>query len=136
MDNNWGKPYQDDMEARKEKRKEIMKAILMFVLIPILVIGLFIGLGFGFGYLGVSYKNTIGVADANADRKVFKENKSYVEGMISDLAKYKYELSTEKDAIARKAIVELIVDKFANFSPDRIEDIGLKNFLIKIKNGE
>jgi hypothetical protein len=105
------------------------------ILITIVVLALIFGITFATGFGGVLYKNTVGVADESANRNVFKENKSYQEGMISDLASYKLQLEKEKDAIARKAIIETIVTKYSNFSPDRIENITLQNFLISIQNG-
>jgi len=113
-----------------------MKDYLLIGLVIILVIGALIGLSFGMGWVGVGYTKTVGVAQQSANREVFKENKSYVEGMVSDLAKYKYELATEKDPIARKAIVELIIDKYANFDISKIKDANLVRFLQNVKSGE
>lgn len=123
---------QDPFYNKGEKTKEV----ILVVVIVIAIIGGLIGLSFGMGWINVGYKNTVGVADANADRNVFKENKSYVEGMVSDLSKYRYELSTEKDQIARKAIVQLINSKFANFDINKIEDNDLQSFLKDIKSGK
>jgi hypothetical protein len=131
-DNTWGKAWEQEQTERREFRNKV----LAWILIPILVIGGLVSLSFGLGWMNVGYKNTIGVAEANADRNIFKENKSYVEGMISDLAKYKYELSTEKDTIARKAIIDLIIDKFASFDIKNLENSDLKKFLQDIRDGK
>lgn len=122
----------DPWDDERTKRREIVVAIL----IAVAIIGGLIGLSFGMGWIDVGYKNTVGVAEASADRNVFKENKSYVEGMASDLAKYKYELSTEKDATSRKAIVNLIIDKYANFDINKLEDKSLQSFLKDVRNGK
>ena len=77
--------------------------ILSLILIAVLTMAL--------GGFGVFYKNTIGVADESANRNVFKQNKAYVEGMVRDLAKYKLELTMEKDITARRALSEFINEK-------------------------
>jgi hypothetical protein len=77
-----------------------------------------------------------GKRDASIKREIFKENKSYVEGMVADIAKYKFEMSTEKDSVTKKAIAEMVNDRFANFDIDKIEDLSLRKFLQDVRNGK
>jgi mannosyltransferase OCH1-like enzyme len=101
--------------------------------ITILIIALLIGIAFGSGLLDLKFYEFFGVRKANIQREIFKENKSYIEGMISDLSKYKYEYEMETDEVAKMAIANLIRDKFANFDSSNIESSGLKQFLIQIR---
>jgi len=109
--------------------------VFLSILAGILVIGALIGIGFGTGYLNVAYKNTVGVADASADTNVFYQNKSYVDGMASDLSKYKAELRTERDSDAQQAIIGLINEKYANFNINKLRNVDLKEFLQDIRDG-
>jgi hypothetical protein len=112
-----------------------MKEIMKVSMIAILIIVAIIAVMFATGMLDVFYKNTVGVADANADRNVYKEGQAYQEGMIDDLSDLKLQLDKEQDPIMRTALIKTITSKFANFSPDRIENQNLRDFLIDIQNG-
>lgn len=109
-----------------------LKVLLVFVLVVVI----FFGLIFSFGWFGVGYKNTVGIADANADRNIFEHNKAHVEGMAKDLAKYKYDFDTEKDVTNRKTIIQLIQHQYADFDANQIENSDLKVFLQDVVNGK
>lgn len=113
-----------------------MKNFLIGLLIIIIVVGGSIGLAFGMGWINVGYTNTVGIAQANADRNVFEHNKAHIEGMSKDLAKYKYDFDTEKDVVNKKAIVQLIQHQFADFNPTQIENYNLRYFLEDVMNGK
>lgn len=107
---------------------------LKITLVSVLCLIVLLGLSLAFGWFNVFFKNTVGVANATADRNIFEQGKSYTQGMISDLANYKYEYETSTDETARKAIKNLIRDKFANFDAEKIENYSLRQFLIGILN--
>jgi len=110
-----------------------MKEVFAVVGSIILVIVLLVALSFGTGILDLKYYEFFGTRKANVERKIFKENKSYVEGMVNDLAKYKFELSQTEDEIGQKAIKNMIRDRFANFDVNNIENYQLQNFLIEVR---
>jgi N-acetyl-anhydromuramyl-L-alanine amidase AmpD len=110
--------------------KNIFKGISIF-LVCFIGINIFAWMT---GLADLQFYRYFGKQQANVQREIFKENKSYVEGMVSDLAKYKYELTIEKDPIAKRAIVDLIIDKYGNFDITKLEDISLQRFLIDIRN--
>ena len=89
----------------------------------------------GTGLVDLQFYRYFGKERANIQREIFKENKSYVEGMVSDLAKFKYEYTTEENEVAQKAIADLIRTKFANFDLSNIEDASLRKFLVDIRGG-
>lgn len=94
-----------------------------------------IGLGFVIGGGLLIYQKTLSIQHANAERQIFKESKSYNEGMVQDLSRDKLELSQTKDNDARNAIIEHILEKYSNFDENRIENRDLRSFLIDIRNG-
>lgn len=110
-----------------ERLKEFGWTIWVLILLIIVV--------FVLGIFGLGYKATIGKESVNIDRQIFKNSKSYVEGMGNDLAKYKYELQTEKDPVAKRAIVDLIINKYGDFDAEKLDNPDLKNFLLDAKNG-
>jgi len=110
-------------------KKQVFKTIII-ALLGVSVLG---AAGFGLGVLDLKMSKFFGVRRANIKREIFKENKSHVEGMISDLAKFKYEYETEENDIAKQAIENLIRDRFANFDLDNIDNYGLKQFLVSIR---
>jgi uncharacterized protein HemX len=102
----------------------------------ILAIALFLIAGLGIGYYKVFYTNTVGTAQESAERNKILKNKSYTEGMISDLANYRLQYQKEKDETFKKALRETIITKYANFKTDLIDDPDLKQFLLDIRNGD
>jgi hypothetical protein len=111
----------------KERLKEL--GVVVWGTVLVVVIG---GL-LAFGGLGI--KSTVGTKSADVDRKIFENTTSYVKGMADDLAKYKYELSTTEDEVSRKAIIDLIIDKYADFDENKLDNPRLKKFLEDVKNG-
>lgn len=111
-----------------------MKKVLA-VLLTIVILVAFFALCFGLELGGLHIRGFFAKEKANIQRDVFKNNKIYTEGMASDLAKYKLELAREEDPVARKAIIEFITDKYADFDIDKLENEQLRFFLIQIMNG-
>lgn len=72
----------------------------------------------------------------NTDRIAFKSSLTYNEGMIDDLAKYRFEMQTTEDEVEKSAIARLVNDRFANFDESKIEDSELRDFLEDCRNGK
>mgnify|MGYP001809707739 CR=1 FL=1 len=89
-----------------------------------------------FADLGLTVKENFGQRNANIEQKIFKKSTPYIEGMLDDLAKYKYELQQEESKSGKKAIADLINDRFANFDENAIESADLKQFLADVRNGK
>lgn len=105
-------------------------------LVAILVLVIAIAFSFAMGWVQIFFKNTFGVANANVERNIFEKGKSYIEGMNSDLANYKFEFESSKDAVAKKAIINLIRDKFASFDEADISDYNARVFLRDVRSGK
>ena len=110
-----------------------MKEYLGWILGVILFFIISTGILFATGSIGNLYKATVVKESVNIDREIFETSKSYVKGMASDLAKYKFEFETTRDEIERNAIRRLILNKFADFDSSKLENLSLEGFLIEMR---
>lgn len=108
----------------------VIKGIATCLAVVAIIGGLFLGLK-----AGNVIKGTIGKESVSIDREIFKENKSYVEGMVNDLADYKREFERASDEEEKKQIANYIDSHFANFDATLIENNTLYKFLMDIRNG-
>ena len=98
------------------------------ILIGIAVLTILGGIG------GVGYTLTIGKAQKNAEREVFKETVAYTEQAASFLAKsYKEYNDAETDA-DKKTVMEYVIMRYPNLDTDSIDNDTLKQFYIKCLN--
>ena len=80
------------------------------------------------GLCGVAYTRTIGKAQTNAEREVFKSTVAYTEQAASFLAKsYKEYNDAETDA-DKKTIKEYVVMRYPNLDIGSIDNVTLKQF--------
>lgn len=100
----------------------------------VVIVGITV-LGFATGKLDNFYLSTVGKERANIKREVFKESKSYVEGMIEDLSNYKREFERTEDINEKEQIANMIDAEFSNFDITKIENQSLYNFLLDIRDG-
>ena len=103
-----------------------------------ILLGIFVVLNlfaFKTGTVDLQFYKYFGKQQANADREIFKENTTYIEGKADDLAKFKFELIKEKDPVARQAIVSTIIQRYSDFDPSKLEDQSLAKFLNDVKEG-
>lgn len=112
------------------------KNIFKGVVITIAIIIVLTGLEFGTGYISAKYNQFFGKMEVQIDRDIFKESNTYIEGVADDLAKYKLELAKEKNETVRQAIIETIIDRYADFDSSKLENRDLRNFLEDIREGK
>ena len=109
-----------------------MRTGLIVVVISILSLSALVGLSYGFGWIGVHQTKTIGKAQKNADREVFEESQSYVEGKRQEAQKL-YKEYLQADNEEDKATIEQIVSmSFANFDESKLSPV-LKSFVYNCK---
>lgn len=89
---------------------------------------------FSTGYLGVGYKQTVGVAKAEADREVYEATPAYVNGMLQDLQKLKTEYEENKGTAAGKAILDTVRQRFAEFPAEKVPDY-LQSWYLEVMQG-
>lgn len=83
---------------------------------------------FALGYIGVSYTKTVGKAQTEANREVFKESTAYTEQaamFLADSYKQYNESGSEED---KKAIMSYVAIKYPNLNTDSIDNAKLRNF--------
>lgn len=108
--------------------KIVFLSILGFLLILIVSIGL----TFGFGWLGVGYTKTVVKAQQNAERTVFEQTQSYVEGKRQELVKFHHEW-IQANGKDKKTIESVVRQSFSNFDEKKIEQPELYDWLKQIK---
>lgn len=92
------------------------------------VIVLFMVATYAFGWFGVGYTKTVGKAQQNAQRQVFEETQSYVEGKRQEVTKYRLEYLEDKNPDDRAAIRATIHSSLANFDKSKLDD-DLRQFV-------
>ena len=90
-------------------------------------------LSFAYGWFGVGYTKTVCKARQNAERTVFEESQSYVEGKRQFLNKEREEYKREKDPQAKEAIRQSILHEMANFDLDKLSNDDYA-FVKELKN--
>jgi len=80
-----------------------------------------VGLSYAFGWIGVHQTATIGKAKQNAQREVFEETQSYVEGKRQEALKLYKEYNQATDQDSKNAICYLVSQSFANFDDDKLD---------------
>lgn len=98
------------------------------------VLAVVVGLTILGGVGGVVYTKTIGKAQKEAEREVFKEGVAYTEQAASFLAKsYKEYEDAESDA-DKSAVMEYVIMRYPNLDLDSIDNNTLKQFYMKCLN--
>ena len=83
---------------------------------------------------GVIYTKTIGKAQKNAEREVFKESVAYTEQAASFLAKSYQQYNDAETKADKKTIMEYVIMRYPNLDTDSIDNDKLKQFYIKCLN--
>lgn len=98
------------------------------VLIACVILIILCGLG------GVGYTLTIGKAQKNAEREVFKESVAYTEQAASFLAKSYQEYNDAETIADKSTIMEYVIMRYPNLDTDSIDNSTLKQFYIDCLN--
>jgi hypothetical protein len=101
------------------------------ILLVIAGLAILIALDFGFGYLGVFKTKTVGKARQDAQREVFEQTQSYVEGKRQEALKF-YKEYKKADVAERPAIEEMVSHSFANFDEQKLNE-PLRSFVYNCK---
>jgi len=99
-----------------------MKNVLLSILSLLILAIVIIGISYASGWVGVHQKSTIGKAYQNADREVFEQSQSYVEGKRQESAKLYKEYMLAKDPADKAVICEVVSHTFANFELGLLRD--------------
>ena len=102
-------------------------------LVVILIIAALVGVSYGFGWIGVHQTKTIGKAQQNAEREVFEQSQSYVEGKRQEALKLYKEYSKLTDIAEKQSFKMIVSSSFANFDEEKYLTGELRNFIHNMK---
>ena len=94
-----------------------MKEISSTALLTLTIFVVMVGMGW-IGYANyIAQKNVLGVANANADRRIFEQSNSYNRGMQQrfDNAEYEYK---QDSPVQQAGLRSLIIHEFAGYNPN------------------
>lgn len=123
-----------DKEFKNDVRKEVKEATYVGTKVTIPTIVWILAVVFVLGAAGVVYTQTIGKAQQNAEREVFKSSVAYTEQAASFLAKSYKEYSDAESEQDKDAIMEYVVLRYPNLDTDSIDNSTLRQFYIKCLN--
>lgn len=123
-----------DKEFKNDVRKEVKEATYVGTKVTIPAIVWILAVVFVLGAAGVVYTQTIGKAQKNAEREVFKDSVAYTEQAASFLAKSYKEYNDADSEQDKDAVMEYIVLRYPNLDTDSIDNSTLRQFYIKCLN--
>lgn len=109
-----------------------MKNVLKMLGVIVGVLILVIGVSFAMGWSDVFYTSTVGKAKQNAQREVFEETQSYVEGKRQEAVKLYKEYQRAETIEDKKAIQSIVSLSFANFDEEKLAE-PLRTFVYQSK---
>lgn len=115
-----------DTYNKRTVRKWIWRGIgwLLGAVLLFLVIGAFTD--YGFAWYEVWKTKTVKKAQEDANREVFEQTQSYVEGKRQELIKIRFEYETASDSITKVALQKMVVHQTANIKDLSIFDEDLQ----------
>lgn len=102
------------------------------VLIGIGIFLLVIIVGAGLQLAGIEWYKFIAPKKEEARRNVFEETKSYNQGVIQDLARYKVQYETTKSQSEKDAIATTIRTMYADYDVKKLP-YGLQAFFVEVR---
>ena len=124
LDKEFKKEFDNDLREATYATRKIGARILVCILI-LVVLG---GVG------GVAYTKTIGKAQKNAEREVYKETVAYTVQAASFLAKSYKEYNDAESDSDKNTIMEYVIMRYPNLDMDSIENSTLRQFYLKCLN--
>lgn len=128
MNKKLNKDFKEEFDNELREASYATRKVGIRILIGVVVLIIFSGI------FGIGYTLTIGKAQKNAEREVFKSSVAYTEQAASFLAKsYKEYNDAETDA-DKKTIMEYVIMRYPNLDTSSIDNSTLKQFYIKCLN--
>lgn len=93
-----------------------------------------LSLMFGLTWLGIEWRGFFGPKQAAVERKIFRETRSYDEGMIQQLSRYRLQYVRADSEVEREAILSTVRTMFAEYDAGKLPSVELSNFLRKATN--
>lgn len=112
------------------RMKNVFKIIGGVILAAVVIVGL----GYGFGWIGVHQTKTIGKAHKNAQREVYEQTQSYVQGKKQEALKF-YKEYQSADPESKQAIKQMASHSFSEFDETKL-DGRVRSFIEMCKYNE
>lgn len=118
---------------KKTVRKWIRRGIgwLLVIVLLFSFIGMFTD--YGFAWYGVFKTKTVEKAQKDAEREVFEQTQSYVEGKRQELIKLRFEYETATDSIEKLALRRMAVHQTANIKDLSVFDQDMQFWIKKMR---
>lgn len=97
----------------------------------IAVLGLSVLLVFGAQWLRLEWRKYWGPKEQAVEREIFRETRSYDEGMVQQLSRFRLQYVRAEDDVEKEAILSTVRQMFAEYDPSRLPSVELENFLRK-----
>lgn len=123
-----------DKEFKNDVRKEVKEATYVGTKVTIPAIVWVLAVVFVLGAAGVVYTQTIGKAQKNAEREVFKNSVAYTEQAASFLAKSYKEYNDAESEQDKDTVMEYVIMRYPNLDTDSIDNDTLRQFYKKCLN--
>jgi len=98
------------------KKESNVKKVGIIILSIVIVIAIM----FGLSLLDLEWYKFFAPKRENVRRKVFKATRSYNEGKLQDLTKYRFEYMRSKDDAEKEAIASMIRHSFAEYDINKL----------------
>ena len=100
--------------------------------IVLVVIGVIVS-AIGIKYAQIAWTKHFSPMEQDVQRQVFQETKSYNEGKIQQLAKYRLEYIQSDNMESKDAIASTVRSMFADFDTTNMPNNELKSWIIQIR---
>lgn len=110
-----------------------MKTWIKVVLWIICIFTVFTLIGFATGGVQLLYNKIFLPANENVRREAFEQTRSFNEGKIQDLNKWRLEYMKAKDPMDKKLIKQTILQAFVDYDDSKLPS-DLQQFLRTLKN--
>ena len=84
-------------------------------------------------YAQIAWTKHFSPMEQDVQRQVFQETKSYNEGKLQQLAKYRLEYLQSADQDSKDAIASTVRSMFADFDTTNMPDNALKTWILQIR---
>jgi hypothetical protein len=97
-----------------------MKVFVSYLILLIITISIIVGLSYALGWIGIHQTLTVGKAQQNANREVYEQSQSYVEGKRQEASKLYLEYK-KADEAGKGYIKTIVAHSFANFDENLLQ---------------
>lgn len=91
-----------------------------------------VALLFGLTWLGIEWRGFFGPKAADVERKTFQKTRSYNQGMVQQLTRYRLQYIRTKDEDEKKAIASTVRTMFAEYDPASLPNQELRDFMKEV----